>query len=139
MEDVSRWHDARRIREYLDAVQESVTSGRVRANDAERFKTWLEWARRYADSIDPAVRAELPGEVAVGPTNTPFSELDVTSHTRPVLSKLGIKDTDELWRVTEEKLRAACQGRAGAVWDEITTVLAGMGYDVSKRKSGAYW
>ena len=141
MEDVSRWHDARRIREYLVALQQALASGQIHAHDSERFKQWFEWAQRYADSIDPAMRAKLPDETVDGPANTPIAELDVTSHTRPVLLKLGVKDTDELWCVKDEQLRAACQGhgRAGAVWDEVTRVLEGLGYDVSKRPSASYW
>lgn len=69
----------------------------------------------------------------------PAAELDLTSRTRQLVAKLGVKDTDELGRVTEERVRAACDGRCGALWNEITRVLEALGYDVSKRKDGAYW
>jgi hypothetical protein len=36
-------------------------------------------------------------------------------------------------------VRAVCTSKAGEVWDEVNRVLEGLGYDVSKRKSGSYW
>jgi hypothetical protein len=35
--------------------------------------------------------------------------------------------------------RPACEGRFGFVWNEMTRVLAGLGYDVAKRKEAYNW
>lgn len=133
MELVSRWHAARQVRAYVDDLTRSVEAGRWRVNDEEAFSTWIDWARRYADSIDPILNAPLPGEAAVGPKNTPLAELDLTSQTVPVLAALSVMDTDQLARVTGEQLRSVAGRHISHVWSEITRVLAGLGYPTSNR------
>lgn len=130
-----QWEDAERIRGYLAAMREAVESGRRRPQDEHAFRRWMAWAEAYADSIDPTVRGPLPGEPQTpGPENTPVAQLDLTSGTRIVVERLGVQDTDALWRKTKDEVRKACDGRAGGVWDEINRVLEALGYDVSKRE-----
>jgi hypothetical protein len=139
MENVSRWHDAQRIRAYLTALEQAIEGEKFRPNNPEGCKKWLRWAHWYADSIDPVTRAQRQEETLRGPTNTPVSDLDLTSYTRPVVESLGAKDTNELWRVSQDKVREACDGKYGNTWNEITRVLEGLGYDVSKRPEASYW
>lgn len=62
-EAAARWETALRIRAFLSALKD-------RANpefgvDDEYFREWLEWAVRYADSLDP-LRGEI-SELLMGP------------------------------------------------------------------------
>jgi hypothetical protein len=138
MESVGRWHAAQQIRAYLDDLTRSVEDGRSRINDENAFKTWMDWARRYADSIDPIRSAPLPGDVAIGPKNTPIADVQLTSYTAPALAALNVKDTDQLARVTGEQVRSVAGRHISDVWSEITRILAGLGYPVSKRRDVWY-
>jgi hypothetical protein len=52
---------------------------------------------------------------------------------------LGIPDTDALYQQSQDAVRNACEGKFGPVWNEITRVLEGLGYDVSKRAEASAW
>ena len=93
---------------------------------------------RNFNSIDPILNAPLPGHATSGPTNTSIAELDLTSYTAPVVAELRINDTDALALVTREQLRAVAGRDISNIWAEITRVLAGLGYPVSKRRD-AWW
>jgi hypothetical protein len=139
MEHARRWEDAERIRGYLSAMHEAVASGRRKPQDDASFQQWMEWARAYADSIDPTVRGPLPGEPeAPGPENTPTKNLDLTSDTRAVIERLEVKNTDALWGKTKDEVRKASEDYSGAAWNEINRVLEALGYDVSKRER-SWW
>lgn len=43
------WTTSREIRAFLDAVEVSVPV----SDRGEGFRVWLEWAERYAESLDP--------------------------------------------------------------------------------------
>ena len=60
--------------------------------------------------------------------------LDLTSRTRVVLKSLGIVDSEQLVKLTGAQLKTACEVEVAEVWREITDVLAGLGYDTSKRQ-----
>lgn len=48
------WAHAMRVHQFLDAVEETVATGtNMTAGSEAAFKTWLAWARRYADAVDP--------------------------------------------------------------------------------------
>ena len=48
------WAHAARVRQFLDAVEEAVAAdANMTAESETAFKTWLAWARRYADAVDP--------------------------------------------------------------------------------------
>ena len=52
LKDMSdRWHHARRIREFVSAAELALVAS-VQDDPVER-RGWLEWARAYADAIDP--------------------------------------------------------------------------------------
>lgn len=134
MEYARRWEDAERIRGYLSAMHEAVKSGRRQPQDEASCQQWMEWARAYADSIDPTVRGPLPSEPeAPGPENVPTKNLDLTSDARAVIERLEVQDTDALWGKTKDEVRKASEDRSGAAWNEINRVLEALGYDVSKR------
>jgi len=139
MQQVDRFHDAQRIKAYLEAVKLAVATGRTRPVNPEQFSQWLEWSTRFTDTIDPIARGPLPEARPVERQNLPIAELDLTSATHSVIETLAIPDTDTLWKQTEDVVREACHGRFGRVWNEITRVLEGLGYDVSKRKQTSDW
>jgi hypothetical protein len=133
MQDVDRWHDAKRIREYLTALQAGIERGELTPKDEAGFREWFDWAKRYANSIDPLTDPGPQQHAPDPPENTPVEQLDLTSGTRSVVESLEVIDSDALWQKTEEEVRKACGGYYGAIWNEITRVLEGLGYDVSKR------
>jgi hypothetical protein len=137
--DAGRWHEARSIREYLDAVKSALDAGEVKPREPDAFEQWFEWAHSYADFIDPVRRAVIPVETIDGPANTPSAELDLTSGARQIIGTLGVRDSDALALKGEDEVRGACNRGAGAVWNEITRVLEGLGYDVSRRAEAKYW
>ena len=132
-EQVQGWEHARRIREYLAAMDEGLANGKLRMRDEQAYSKWSSWARWYADHVDPLIRAApLPDEV-LPPVNTPAAEIEFTSHTKPIIGRLGVADADALYGLSREEIQAAeGNGRRGA-WQEICDVLEGLGYDVSDR------
>jgi hypothetical protein len=52
--NVAAWRRAARIRAYVQAMADRMAAEPI-AHDSDAAK-WLAWARRYADSIDPACR-----------------------------------------------------------------------------------
>lgn len=134
--EVDRWHEAERIRHYLSVLDTEVGLGNLKPHNEEAFRCWLKWAFWYADHIDPLIRAEPLPEDVEPPTNTPLEKLEWTRHTRPILERLGVGDTDALHALHEDEIRAAeGDGRRGA-WDEVCRVLEGLGYDMTGRR---YW
>lgn len=53
--DVRAWRRAEHIRAYLDVVEKRVSEAGSIPQESTDAR-WLEWARRYADSIDPTAR-----------------------------------------------------------------------------------
>lgn len=139
MDRVNRWHEARRIREYLAAVQADVEAGRLRISDAGAFRDWLAWCHEHADTIDPHTDRGPQQHEPAPPTNTPAAELDLTSTARAVVELLGVPDSDALWQKSEEEVREACDRGFGRTWNEITRVLEALGYDVTKRRELSHW
>lgn len=70
------------------------------------------------------------GQEGRGPQRRPHG-------TGVVVQKLGVTDTDALWKQKQEAVRSACEGKFGPVWNEITRVLEGLRDDVSKREPRA--
>lgn len=136
---VDRWHDARRIRDFLEALKAAIDSGQWQPKDKQRFGTWFDWATRFADSIDPIVNRHLPESRPLAPQNISIDNLDLTAATRVVVAKLGIEDTNTLWKQQQDAIRKVCEGKFGPVWNEITRVLKGLGYDVSTREAVNEW
>ncbi len=133
---VDRWHEAERIRHYLSVFETEFSAGNWRPRNEGAFRRWLKWAFWYADHIDPLIRAEPMPEEVEPPANTPIEQLEWTRHTRPVLERLGVRDTDALHALREEEILAAeGEGRRGA-WSEVCRVLEGLGYDMAGRR---YW
>ena len=139
MQNVARWHDARRIRDYLAELKRAIDSGRCRPSDEKQFQAWFAWAQRLADSIDPIIAGPLPEGKPASRRNVPVAELDLTRASRAAIERLAVADTDGLWTQKEDAIRAACEGKFGPVWNEITRVLEGLHYDVSKRKEAYEW
>ncbi len=68
-----------------------------------------------------------------------MADLDLTSAARDILESLSVRDSDELALKSVEDIWRACTSGAGGLWNEITRVLEGLGYEVSKRANAAYW
>lgn len=133
---VDRWHEAERIRRYLTKVDEALAAGSLQVRDEEAFRKWRRWSSWYANHIDPNIRAEpLPDEVEP-PVNTPIASLEWTTHMQPVLEKLNVQDTDELYSLDAATLLAAEGTTRQRAWDEVCRVLEGLGYDMAGRQ---YW
>lgn len=139
MQNVNRWTDAQRVREYLAALKSAVDAGHFRPANEQNFAAWFEWASQFADSIDPVIGGPLPEGRLAERQNIACSELDLTATTRRVVNKLGATDTDALWKLNQDAVRACCEGKFGPVWNEITRVLEALGYDVSKRGNASEW
>jgi hypothetical protein len=139
MQNVQRWLDAQNVRGYLKDLKSALETGRCKPIDSDQFEDWFAWASQFADSIDPIVRGSLPEINRRGHQNVASAELDLTTAARRTVDSLGTPDTDSLWRETRDAVRSACDGRFGPVWNEITRVLEGLGYDVSKRQDVPAW
>jgi hypothetical protein len=139
MQNVRRWVDARDLRGYLSALKAAAEAGEWHPRDGDQFAKWFEWATRFADSIDPIIAGQLPEGKPQQPQNTSVADLDLTAATRRVIGKLGCSDTTEMWKQTQDTVREACDGKFGPIWNEITRVLEGLAYDVSKRENASDW
>lgn len=139
MEYVNRWHDAERIRLYLAALHAALDSEQIRPMNEEAFHKWFEWAKRYADSIDPIVKAQQQADEPAGPQNTLAAELDLTRNARVFVARLNIKDSDGLNKVTGDQTRSSSGYFDRELWDEVCRVLEGLGYDTAKRREQYRW
>ncbi len=138
MEYANRWRDAELMRGYLSALGAAIDADEVHPIDESAFSEWFEWARCYADSVNPILQAKLPHEAPQVLTNKPVHELDLTTRARAILTELNVKDVDELSRVTTDQLRGRYGYFEGEVWKEFTRVLEALGYDVAKREHRWY-
>lgn len=133
LQDADRWHQAEKIRSYLEALEKRIESGEIRPSDPESFNRWLEWAKWFADDMDPMVQTSSRQQELIAAQNTPVADLDLTSQARDFVTLFKIKDSDELLLVPEDEVREAT-GWNSEVWRELTRVLEGLGYDVANRK-----
>lgn len=131
--EVDCWHYAERIRTYLASIEGGVAEGTLQAQDEQSFAEWLRWAHWYADHVDPLVRAEPVPEETRPPVNAPLTDVELTSRARSILGCLGVRDTDALCSLSREDIRAAGGDFAYALWNEVCTVLEGLGYDLAGR------
>lgn len=132
--DVDSWHEAERIRHYLSVLDAEIGAGNWKPHNEDAFRSWMKWAFWYADHIDPLIQAEPSAEENKQPANTPVEQLEWTSHTRPIVERLGVRDTDALYRLRDVQITAEeGRGRSGAL-DEVRRVLEGLGYDISRRR-----
>jgi hypothetical protein len=138
LQDADRWHQSQKIREYLAAMEKRIESREIRPTDPDRFPAWMDWAKRFADDMDPMVQAPPREKPPTEAKNTPVGELDLTSRARNLMSQLGIEDSDALLLVPHEKVQKLAGWNSG-VWQELTLVLEGLGYDVTKRHSSNLW
>jgi uncharacterized membrane protein YccC len=138
LEEAGRWHDAQKIRAYLTELERRISAGQIQPTAPDRFREWLDWAKWFADDMDPMVKAPPRGKAAVVARNTPVGELDLTSKARVEVARLGVKDSNELLRVPRNDVREP-SGWGSDMWQELTLVLEGLGYDVSNRKSHGHF
>jgi len=52
---VDAWHQSQRVRTYVEDVVERVKAHRSEEEIPDRFWTWVEWAQKQADRIDPLI------------------------------------------------------------------------------------
>jgi hypothetical protein len=130
--DAARWQQAQEIRTYITAIREAAEAGKMRITSQTDFSNYLEWATGFANHLDPLIRAKQRWQTAHPAINTPVSQVDLTSRAKPVLAKLGVTDTDSLFKVPEDQIQAHCWG----LWNEVCRVLEGLGYNMAGRK---YW
>jgi len=133
---VDCWRYADRIRRYLATLEEGIVEGKLRIRDEQTFAKWSKWAHWYADHVDPVIHAApLPEEIQP-PVNTPLADIEFTSRAKPVIERLGIRDTDGLHCLSQDEIRAAGGEFSFALWNEVCLVLEGIGYDMAGR---SYW
>lgn len=135
---VDSWEQSQRIRNYLNAVDQTLEKKEIAASRPEEFAKWLEWARWYADEICPLTQSRPRNESVEVPEDCLVADMDLTSETREAMKAFPERTTDELFKVSKDEFRARCNHRHWSVYREITLVLQGLGYDVSQRDTG-YW
>lgn len=135
---VESWEKSQRIRNYLDAVDETLELKESAPSKPEEFAAWLEWARWYADMTCPLTKTTPRNESIEVSENCPVEELDLTSSSKCAIQDFPEKTTDELFDVTKDEFRNRCNHNHWSVYRELTLVLEGLGYDVSQRDI-AYW
>ncbi|WP_037336580.1 hypothetical protein [Salinisphaera hydrothermalis] len=59
-ERLALWQEAAKIRQFAAAVETSHAAGALADQSADDLKQWLNWARRYADAIDPCMHPRHP-------------------------------------------------------------------------------
>lgn len=128
------WVKAQHIRSYLAALEEKLAGAELKPCNPESFDHWLKWAHWYADFTCPLTPSGPFPETSQQPNNTPIYALDLTKKTRETLEKVPAKDTDEICQFDRKQLREYCDSREWIVWNEVTRVLEGLGYDVSGRR-----
>lgn len=133
------WRKAQEIRAYVGALEAKIESNIVTPDDPSVFERWLESAHWYADFLCPITPTPPPPAslAAPQPANTPVSELDLTSGTRTSLERSTIMVTDGLYELGPNELGERCGEYYCSFYSEVTRVLEGLGYDVSKRRP--YW
>lgn len=132
---VDRWHQAERIRAYLNALRRKVDESAVSPEDPAWLAKSIAWASRYADTLDPlAAPGENPfDEGPVEPTNVPIEQVEFTSRVAPIVKALGVTDVASLATVSKEQVQALSGDDLYGVWNETRLVLQGHGYNaVSK-------
>lgn len=53
--EVEAWHQSHRIREYIATVEADALKRHGKIDSGSQLEKWLEWAKRYADLLDPLV------------------------------------------------------------------------------------
>ena len=139
MQNVQRWVDAQRVRGYLASLKAASEAEEWKPSDQQQFEKWFGWATRFANSIDPVISAPIPETKSPERKNIAVCELDLTVATRRIVERLGVANTDELWKQKQDQVRTACDDKFGPAWNEITRVLEALGYDVSKREQAYEW
>lgn len=128
------WHKSERIRAYLSVLEDKIETGKGKPSDPEGFAKWLDWAKWYADSLDPCMPIQPRDEFKKEPINTAVSDLELTQKTREIVELLGVVDTNDLFTIEKERLDAIGCRSSWSTWSEITLVLEGLWYDVSGRR-----
>ncbi len=141
MQDVNRWHEAQRIRAFLQAMTNAINTGNAIVRDEEAHRKWMDWALDQADIVDPLVgrRRRQPDEGPKEPANIPIEQIELTAFTHDILITLKVSDTDQLAQLSLDKLRTVVERGAQSVWVEIGDVLEARGYDVRSREEAKAW
>jgi len=53
VKEIRGWRRAKEIREYLDALRAKIDASVLKPVNPEAFAGWLDWAKWYADALDP--------------------------------------------------------------------------------------
>ncbi|MGE0769933.1 MAG: hypothetical protein AB7L90_26135 [Hyphomicrobiaceae bacterium] len=128
------WRKSREIRDYLVALETAIESNSLELAEPAKFPDWLRWAKWYADYLDPLTPTPIHDEYLKPPVNRKVEQLDLTRHTRTIVECLGVADADALSQIDRSTVHAASQQYGWRAWSEISRVLEGMRYDVSKRE-----
>lgn len=141
MQDVNRWHEAQRIRAFLQAMTNAINSGNAIVKDEEALRKWMDWALDQADVADPLVgrRRRQANEGPAEPANVLLEKLEFTAFTRDVLATLTVADTDQLMNLSLNDVRRVVEQGVQSVWLELGDVLEAHGYDVRSREEAQTW
>ncbi|QDV12233.1 hypothetical protein CA51_21140 [Rosistilla oblonga] len=133
---IKSWETSQRIRNYLDTVEKTLEKKEVAPSKPEEFALWLDWAHWYADDICPLTQPRLHNESVEVPENCLVADIDLTSSTREAMQGFPETTTDELFRVIKDEFRNRCHHAHWSIYQEVTLVQEGLGYDVSQRNTG---
>jgi hypothetical protein len=139
MQQVEQWHTSQKVRGYLNALRAAIDKRDQQLGQSDDFRDWLNWAEKYAETLDPISRKQPEKAPPLAAEVVSVVQLDLTHRTREAVNRLEVVDTDELCRATQDAVRKACEGKYGVTWNEISRVLEGLGYDVSKRETVSEW
>ncbi|MCG2460840.1 hypothetical protein K8352_08770 [Flavobacteriaceae bacterium F89] len=53
--DCDNWHRAKNIRNYISAYEQNTV---MKSLDQEKLKTWMDWANKKANELDPLISKE---------------------------------------------------------------------------------
>lgn len=121
------------IRKYLETFENKIAEGLIRPTNPETFPGWLEWAKWYADYLDPLTPTPIREDYSVLPKNVRVTDLEWTGRTQLIVETLGVTDTDELYRVDRQTVINIGNKYNSSEWSEIGRVLEGLGYVSDKR------
>lgn len=57
--DVNQWRKSENIRQYLDAYEAKLVKSKGKVVSGSEEDEWLQWARQYADSLDPLNKIKI--------------------------------------------------------------------------------
>jgi hypothetical protein len=134
VKQIRGWRRAKEIREYLGELQAQIDANLLRPSNPVEFTNWFDWAKWYANHLDPLTPTPNRPEFIQKPQNTPIEQLDLTRDTTRLVVQLSVADSDALYLVKKDVIEQLAGRGQFRTWHEICRLLEGLGYDMSGRK-----